>query len=656
MPPLRRPELALLLQAILIALPVAILAGSTLHLLRDDRTEAERQARDNARAIAPELARLMGQRLSDELLSGAKSAARRGSIIGGAVVLPEESARLPVPADWPRSLTPQQAQWWKIAQDPASRQPDATVARGALTGLLNSKARNPALLGNVQWEFLELKDWAYPSADLAAQAISLAQIFPRAVTPSGTPIAPLALLLALQHTRAGTLDDRLFQAVENNTVSHVSFLTQEVLQAAQQAAGNGALASRVAELQRRWKDEETARDGTRESLHALLGTSMRTDRPSEVWLHQSSPPELALINPVNDGWQVTLFSQTSLTAVLRKALQAADSLPDYAGATVQIGGEPLRVAGNPGPRANPQPLASAGGNIPLPRGHGFGLRLDLANPALLYARSTQRRRLLEFAIVCAAGAALIGLITLWNGHRRQIRLNEAKSNFVSSVSHELRAPIAAVRLMAESLESGRVTAEAKRHDYYRLIAQECRRISALVENVLDVSRIDQGRRTYRFEPVDVMALLRHTVALMQPNAEQRHIRIVLSEPPEPANQPSWDNEAVEQSLVNLLDNAIKHSPEGSEVQVEMEVRGDKVRLWVRDSGPGIPMVDHARIFERFYRRGDELRRETRGVGIGLSIVKHVAEGHGGRVLVESAEGRGSSFGLELPLHAGATSS
>jgi signal transduction histidine kinase len=254
-------------------------------------------------------------------------------------------------------------------------------------------------------------------------------------------------------------------------------------------------------------------------------------------------------------------------------------------------------------------------------------------------------------IFASVATALIGLVTLWNGHRRQARLSEMKANFVSSVSHELRAPIAAVQLMAESLESGRVTGETQQQDYYRLIVQECRRLSALVGNVLDFARIDQGRQTYRFEPVDAIALLRHTVMLMQPNAEQRQVRLLLAEPPQGLDhrQPSWDGEAVEQSLVNLLDNAIKHSPEGAEVRVEMETCSGAVRLWVRDHGPGIPTTDHERIFERFYRRGQELRRETKGVGIGLSIVKHVAEGHGGRVLVESVVGEGSSFGLELPL-------
>jgi signal transduction histidine kinase len=173
-----------------------------------------------------------------------------------------------------------------------------------------------------------------------------------------------------------------------------------------------------------------------------------------------------------------------------------------------------------------------------------------------------------------------------------------------------------------------------------------------VENVLDFSRIEQGRKEYEFEPADVVELTRQTVKLMEPAAAERGVpfRLVLPETPGPATQPCVDGRAVQQALVNLIDNALKHSPRDSAVTVGLEeANGDgKVRLWVEDNGPGIPVEEHGRIFERFYRCGSELTRQTQGVGIGLSIVKHIAEAHGGRVLVRSAPGQGSRFTLELP--------
>jgi signal transduction histidine kinase len=670
MPTFRRPELALLLQAILIALPVAVLAGGALHLLHNDRT-VEQEVRDNARAVAPGLARKLG----GALLSRQQEAQSQGEIVDGQVKLPG-FPNLPEPADWPGKLTAQQAQWWKTAQDAIYRQPDAGVsqeaARRALSALAASAPANSPARANAELELLELGDW------FGDNAFHFAEQFPQEVTSSGTPVAALALLLALQHTRAGTLPEHLMQAVETNTVDHPSFLTPELLEAAQQAAAGGMYAGRVAILQQRWQLEEASREKTLAALRTLMTRPLPADRPGEIWLdvgHDGEPDEgsqslLALTNPAPGGrlgerkvgrWDVTLVPETSLVAALQETLRSTGGLPEYAGAVVEIGGQRRRLAGASAAGADPPLLASADGKLIANiwddafAPHTFRLDLDLS------ASYQQRRRLIQWIIFSAAGTALIGLVTLWTGHRRQARLNEMKSNFVSSVSHELRAPIAAVQLMAESLESGRVTGESRQQDYYHLIVQECRRLSTLVGNVLDFSRIDQGRQRYRFEPVDPMALLRHSVMLMQPYAEQRRVRLVLSEsrdaPPEAVDhpQPAWDREAVEQSLVNLLDNAIKHSPEGAEVRVEMETCRDTVRLWVRDRGPGIPAADHARIFERFYRAGQELRRETKGVGIGLSIVKHVAEGHRGRVLVESVVGQGSSFGLELPLNGGTAS-
>jgi signal transduction histidine kinase len=252
-------------------------------------------------------------------------------------------------------------------------------------------------------------------------------------------------------------------------------------------------------------------------------------------------------------------------------------------------------------------------------------------------------------IVCAALTSLIGLASLWTSHRRQARLSEMKSNFVSSVSHELRAPLAAVRLMAESLDGGRIVEEDKRRDYYRLIVQECRRLSGMVENVLDLSRIGDGRKNYHFEPVDLAALLQRSVAIMEPCAAERQVTLHLAPGVAAGLQPCWDAAAVEQALVNLLDNAIKHSPLGSTVEIGVEQEAGKIRVWVEDSGPGIPVREQRRIFELFYRHGTELRRETKGVGIGLTIVRSVAEAHGGRVIVDSEVGRGSRFSLELPM-------
>jgi signal transduction histidine kinase len=254
-------------------------------------------------------------------------------------------------------------------------------------------------------------------------------------------------------------------------------------------------------------------------------------------------------------------------------------------------------------------------------------------------------------IAASTLAALAGLFSARRSFYRQMRLNDLKSNFVSSVSHELRAPIASVRLMAEGLEREKIKEPEKQKEYFRFIGQECRRLSALVENVLDFSRIEQGRKQYEFEPTDVIKLVEETVKVMEPYALEKNVSLVLqldSQLSTLSPQLEVDGRAIQQALVNLIDNAVKHSPARSAVTIGLDVQKMKAQLWVEDHGPGIPKKEHEKIFERFYRLGSELRRETQGVGIGLSIVKHIVEAHGGRVIVQSEIGKGSRFTIEMP--------
>src|SRR5262249_11074791 len=153
-------------------------------------------------------------------------------------------------------------------------------------------------------------------------------------------------------------------------------------------------------------------------------------------------------------------------------------------------------------------------------------------------------------------SALVGLVTAWRLFVRQQQLSEMKSNFVSSVSHELRAPIASVRLMAESLGRGKIQESQKQHEYFGFIVQECRRLSALIENVLDFSRIEQGRKQYEFEPIDLVALTRETTRSMEPYAAEKGVQLKVEigglTPLGSGIEAELDGRAIQQALVNLI--------------------------------------------------------------------------------------------------------
>jgi signal transduction histidine kinase len=279
----------------------------------------------------------------------------------------------------------------------------------------------------------------------------------------------------------------------------------------------------------------------------------------------------------------------------------------------------------------------------------------LADRPLLFARQRQLQWIFGSLIALSLLTAVAGFVAARRAFRRQLQLNEQKSNFVSSVSHELRAPIASVRLMAENLERGKISGPAKQGEYFRFIVQECRRLSSLIENVLDMSRIEQGRKEYEFEPTDLVALVESTVKSMEPYAADKGVTLKAETSNFHDSTPNFelnlDGRAIQQALANLIDNAVKHSPKGETVTVGIESRagvppaprapqrepsapgttprdtrwtgGTPVLLYVSDHGPGIPKREHEKIFERFYRLGSELRRETQGVGIGLSVVRHI---------------------------------
>ncbi|MCB1162548.1 MAG: HAMP domain-containing sensor histidine kinase [Candidatus Krumholzibacteriia bacterium] len=257
---------------------------------------------------------------------------------------------------------------------------------------------------------------------------------------------------------------------------------------------------------------------------------------------------------------------------------------------------------------------------------------------------------LNLALSLALALVLMGgLLFALRAARRAVRLSAMKSDFVSNVSHELRTPLASIRVYAELLRSGRVQGGEQVRHYGETIESESRRLSLLIENILDFSRIESGRKSYRLAPTQLESVVEAAVETFRRRPAARDFDVNYAGPDAALEPLLADAEALSRALGNLLDNALKYSGASREIDVTLRRTADEVCIAVRDRGIGIPREELARIFDRFHRVSKGLVHDVKGSGLGLAIVRHIAEAHGGRVGVESEPGAGSVFTLCLPL-------
>jgi signal transduction histidine kinase len=278
-----------------------------------------------------------------------------------------------------------------------------------------------------------------------------------------------------------------------------------------------------------------------------------------------------------------------------------------------------------------------------------GLILGIRPEGTTIADISNRWTRLAFMILGALSLLMLtGMILAYRNVSSELALAKLKSDFVSNVSHELRTPLALIRLYAETLELGRISSAGKHQQYYEIIRKESERLSALINNILDFSRIEAGKKEYSFRETDVADLVRNTLESyrfeIEQNGFQFEQRIDNNLPPLHV-----DREAIARSLLNLVNNAVKYSAAEKYLGVHLYRRNDKVNLEVIDHGIGIPVKEQVKIFEKFYRVGDPLVHNTKGSGLGLSLVRHIVLAHGGVLAVESAPGRGSKFIITLPV-------
>ncbi len=249
-------------------------------------------------------------------------------------------------------------------------------------------------------------------------------------------------------------------------------------------------------------------------------------------------------------------------------------------------------------------------------------------------------------IVLAIIALIAGIFLTIRNVSRELEIAQMKSDFVSNVSHELKTPLALIRLFGETLEMERVTNEEKRREYYQIITKESERLTHLINNVLSFSRIEAGKKRYEFEHADIAEVVRKTVDAYRFHIERAGFQLevdIAEELPEIR----IDSNAISQALLNLLSNAVKYSEEQKHITVRAVMRDDEIVIEVADKGVGIKKEEQKKIFDKFYR--SSIARQSGGSGLGLTLVKHIIKAHNGKVEVESEEGKGSKFSLVIPV-------
>ncbi|MFZ5817736.1 MAG: two-component system histidine kinase PnpS [Bacillota bacterium] len=274
----------------------------------------------------------------------------------------------------------------------------------------------------------------------------------------------------------------------------------------------------------------------------------------------------------------------------------------------------------------------------LRTGEGASLEIRRARP---------ETQILEARLAPAGREPERGVLLVLRDITRSRQLEQMRTEFVASVTHELRTPLTSIRGFAETLLEGALDEPETSRHFVTIIKRESEHLGALIEDLLDLSRIESGKFRMKREKVELQSLVPETVGRLAQKAETNGIELTMEVP---AGLPAipGDRDRLAQVLINLVDNAVKYTPAGGQVKVTARDEGSQVRISVADTGVGIPQLDLPRIFERFYRVDKARSRATGGTGLGLSIVKHIVEAHRGSITVQSQVGVGSTFTILLP--------
>ena len=253
-----------------------------------------------------------------------------------------------------------------------------------------------------------------------------------------------------------------------------------------------------------------------------------------------------------------------------------------------------------------------------------------------------------YMFILIGGILIFGFFLTVKTFSHELELAKMKSDFVSTISHEFKSPLTSIRQLSEMLQEGRIPSEERRQKYYDVLVEQSERLTHLTENVLDFAKMEEGKKQFNFESVDIKNLLEDIVSVTQERVKHYGFLLQLNAD-ESIHLIKADKPALTQSINNLIDNAIKYSGSSRKVIIRVCEENGAIIISIQDYGIGIKKEETDKIFDRFYRGGNELTRTVKGSGLGLTLVKQIIVAHKGTIEVKSELGKGSTFIIKLPV-------
>ncbi len=381
------------------------------------------------------------------------------------------------------------------------------------------------------------------------------------------------------------------------------------------------------------------------------GDGERTGPSSEGWIPWFAENRLHLLGWVRPSASGPIHGvELEIMALLSRLILAfPTTAPEGFVYVIEDGaGRILHQAGQGTPTPDARPLALASLEPLMPHWR-VAVRPTSDQPSAPAGREYIVLGGLLLAIFLAAILLGGGLLT-WQAFRN-FKDARRKTSFVSNVSHELKTPLTSIRMYAELLKGGRIKDPDKRARYLRVIVAESQRLTRLVNNILDFSRLEQGGKTYHPTELNLKSFFRDLLEEHRPRVEKAGMELTVRLPGRPVLAKT-DRDAMEQVVLNLIDNAIKYAADGKELDIALEIRGDRCETRVMDRGAGVPAGHRARIFDQFHRVDDSLTASRPGSGLGLSIARRLLADLDGDIVYDPREGGGSCFVVTIPLSDG----